>query len=65
MTEGQAAWLRKLKDSQISLPRPRKSSVGYNCMVKGWTAWAPGSDWREVITPAGLADLAAHEESQK
>jgi len=61
MTPAQAAWLTKLRDSDISLPRPPKSSVGFNCMVRRWTEWAPYSDWREVITPLGLAALAEYE----
>ena len=65
MTEAQAAWLRKLRDSAEPLPRPPKSRVGYNCMIKGWTWFAEGSNWREEIKPAGLAALAAHEEKAK
>ncbi len=65
MTPAQAAWLRTLRDSAEPVPRPPKTRVGFNCFVYGWTTYAPRSNWREVITPKGLAALEAHEEKSK
>ena len=67
MTKAQAAWLRKLRDEG---PQAAKGigKTGYYCRVNEWSAWDglahETGDWRERITPAGIAALAAHEEAK-
>lgn len=64
MTEAQAAWLRKLRDEGPHVAYGI-GKTGYNCRVKGWSAWAINAheigDYSESITHAGIAALAEHE----
>lgn len=68
MTPAQAAWLRKLRDEGPHVAYDIKKT-GYFCRANGWAAWADDpletGDFRESITVAGLAALAAHEEKAK
>lgn len=59
LTEKRRAWLELLRDHS---PAPRRSRVGYDCMILGWTEWvssAPHEDqnFLEQITDAGRAVL--------
>ncbi len=68
MTRAQAAWLRKLRDEGPHVAYGI-GKTGYFCRINGWAAWAgdahESGDYRESITPAGLAALAAHEGEKK
>ena len=64
MTSAQAAWLRKVRDKGPHVAYGI-GKTGYFCRISGWTAWAgdahESDDYRESITPSGLATLAAYE----
>ena len=60
MTPAQADWLRKLRDGG---PQPRPRYGAKKCVRlfnEGLLQWHLFPGW-EVITPAGLAALEAHE----
>ena len=62
MTEAQAQWLRKLRDEGR---QPFAwTEEGRDTAKAGWTESDPPAFW-EMITPAGLAALAEHEEPTK
>ena len=61
MTEAQAAWLRRLPLNLADLENgiiPREAD---ECLGAGWSDWSGKLSDPEIITPAGLAALAAHE----
>jgi hypothetical protein len=62
MTPAQAAWLRKLRDEG---PQKCKTVADEGALRLGWTdASDYGWPWH-MITPAGLAALAAYEDATK
>lgn len=50
------AWLATLRDKPGTERAPR-SHTAYSCMMLGWTTWAGRGDYREFLTPLGLATL--------
>ena len=64
MTEAQAAWLRKLRDEG-----PQNGKIDHSSAMislrEGWAAPDEAGWPYHMITPAGLAALAKHEEPSK
>lgn len=61
LTAARLAWLRKLATG-TARQRPH-GRTGFDCYRLGWTDWDPVGP-REVLTPAGLAVLQAHDRKE-
>lgn len=61
ITERRLAWLLYL-EKHGKATRPLRSRVGYDCMVSGWTRWAPDESGirYEELTQRGRDLLATY-----